>query len=192
MKTVYPKYLLASFTLPNSQYSLSFYSPWILTLFQYRIIDSLRTLRQQLGQDPSQFIIFNKNCSMYSIRTNCNQLLKINNNPNCTYNIYITIIAGTSMTEEVDININIHGDNLGIIVDLLSASFFFLERTVHTDWILLNKLDGETFIYYRWQHNYVDEKTIQLKIYLPLAIIILLISKFLAHDNNFPAFWLVP
>ena len=60
------------------------------------------------------------------------------------------------MTEEVDININTHEDNLGIIVvDLLSVSIFFSKRTVHTVQTESSyaNLIGETFISYRWQHN---------------------------------------
>lgn len=51
------KSLLASCTPSNSQYSLSVYSAWTLTLFQHAMIAWQRTLlRYQLKQDPSQLV----------------------------------------------------------------------------------------------------------------------------------------
>ena len=58
------------------------------------------------------------------------------------------------MTEEVDINTTIHEDNFGIIVDLLSVSNLFQkEQCIQTESCYKCKLDGETFISYRWEHT---------------------------------------
>ena len=67
------------------------------------------------------------------------------------------------MTEEVDININIHEDNLGIIVDLLSVSIFFQkEQCIQTESCYANLMEKHSSLI-DGNILYVVKKPIQLK-----------------------------
>ena len=127
------QYLLASFTLPLS----ILWFELLFSLNTYPISIPNDRLRENLKTTAGtrHLPVYHQQKLYYDciIRTNCDQLL---NNPNCNYNIYITIIAGTiSIDRRSSYQ---HHYPWGQLWHYCWSAFsinIFLKRTVHTDWI---------------------------------------------------------